>query len=175
MKTHRILAIIGMIIIAAASTLFPHPPNFTPLAAIALFAGAHLNDRRAAYAVTLGTLLLRDAVIGFHLLMPVIYVCYAINVMLGLWLRANQRPWRVVGAAALGSMIFFIVTNLAVWAALGSYPHTPGGLLSCYVAAIPYFRNTVASDLLYSVLMFGGFALAQARMPSLRAIVDAKG
>jgi hypothetical protein len=174
MNTHRILAIIAMILVAAASTLVPHPPNFTPLAAIALFAGAQLNDRRAAFAVTLGTLLLRDAIIGFHLLMPVVYVCYAINVCLGFWLRSNQRPWRVASVALLGSAIFFVITNLAVWATLGTYPLTADGLFACYVAAIPYFRNTVASDLLYSVLMFGGFALAQARVPALRPIAEVK-
>ena len=174
MNTHRILAIIAMIFVAAASTLVPHPANFTPLAAIALFAGAQLNDRRAAFAVTLGTLLLRDAIIGFHLLMPVVYVCYAINVCLGFWLRSNQPPWRVASVALLGSAIFFVITNLAVWATLGTYPLTTDGLLACYVAAIPYFRNTVASDLLYSVLMFGGFALAQARVPALRPIAEVK-
>ena len=174
MNTHRILAIVAMIVVAAASTLVPHPPNFTPLAAIALFAGAQLNDRRAAFGVTLGTLLLRDAVIGFHLLMPVVYVCYAINVCLGFWLRSNQRPWRVAAASLLGSLIFFLATNLAVWVTLGTYPLTADGLLTCYVSAIPYLRNTVASDLLYSVLMFGGFTLAQARVPSLRPAAELK-
>jgi hypothetical protein len=174
MNTHRMLAVIAMIIIATASTLVPHPPNFTPLAAIALFAGAQLNDRRVAFALTLGTLLLRDAVIGFHLLMPVVYVCYAINVGLGFWLRSNQRPWRVAGVTLLGSVIFFVVTNFAVWAAFDTYAHTAEGLLKCYVAAIPYFRNTVCSDLLYSIVMFGGFGLAQARVPALRPIADVK-
>ena len=170
MNTHRILAIVAMIVIAAASTLIPHPPNFTPLAAIALFAGAHLTDRRAAFAVTLGTLLLRDAIIGFHLLMPVIYACYAINVTLGFSLRANQRPWRVAGMTLLGSVIFFLITNFAVWATLGTYAPNVTGLFKCYIAALPYFRNTVASDLLYAVLMFGGLALAQSRIPSLQSV-----
>src|SRR3954464_7724357 len=105
MNIHRLLFIIAMIVVAAASTLIPHPPNFTPLAAIALFAGANLFDRRAAFAVTLGTLLLRDAVLGFHVLMPFVYACYALNVCLGFWVQMNQKPWRVASAALVGSSI----------------------------------------------------------------------
>jgi hypothetical protein len=163
-----------MIAVAAASSLIPHPPNFTPLAAIALFAGAEMADRRMAFVVTLGALLLRDAILGFHLLMPVVYACYAFNVGLGFWLSTNQKPWRVVSATLLGSTVFFLVTNFAVWIVLPAYPHTAEGLLRCYVAGIPYFRNTLASDLIYCIVMFGGFALAQSRMPSLRPAAAAK-
>jgi len=174
MNTPRLLAIIGMIALAAASSLIPHPPNFTPLAAIALFAGAQLGDRRAALTVTLGALLVRDALIGFHSLMPFVYACYALNVCRGYWLRTNQKPWRVIGATLFGSVFFFIVTNFAVWSALGTFPKTFDGLMACYVAGIPYFRNTAASDLLYATMMFGGFALAQSRIPSLRPPALAK-
>jgi hypothetical protein len=174
MNTQRFLAITAMIVVAAASTLIPHPPNFTPLAAIALFAGAQLTDRRAAFAATLGTLLLRDAILGFHSLMPFVYACYALNVCLGICLRANQRPWRVAGATVVGATIFFLVTNFAVWAILGTFPPTFAGLIACYVAGIPYFGNTLSSDLLYSIAMFGGFALVQSRIPSLRLAAVAK-
>ena len=174
MNTHRLLFIIAMVVVAAASTLIPHPPNFTPLAAIALFAGANLLDRRAAFAVTLGTLLLRDAILGFHVLMPFVYACYALNVCLGFWVRMNQKPWRVASATLAGSVIFFIVTNFSVWLVYDTYPQNAQGLIACYIGGIPYFRNTLASDLLYSAVMFGGFALAQLRMPSLRAAVTTR-
>jgi hypothetical protein len=174
MNTPRLLTIVGMIAIAAASSLIPHLPNFTPLAAIALFAGAQFGERRAALTVTLGALLVRDAIIGFHSLMPFVYACYALNVCIGYWLRKNQKPWPVIGATLFGSVIFFVVTNFGVWAVLGMFPQTLDGLIACYVAGIPYFRNTLASDLLYSTLMFGGFALAQSRIPSLRPFAVAK-
>ena len=167
MNVRRIIVIAAMIIVAAAASLIPHPPNFTPLAAIALFAGACLN-RRTAFALALGALLARDAILGFHILMPAVYACYAFNVCLGFWLRDKQSAWRVAGASLVGSIVFFVVTNLAVWAALDTYPHTAKGLLACYVGGIPYFRNTVASDLIYSIAMFGFFAFAQLRMPTLR-------
>lgn len=174
MNMQRFLAIIGMIVLTATSTLIPHPPNFTPLAAIALFAGAQFTDRRAAFVVTLGTLLLRDAILGFHLLMPFVYACYSLNVCLGFLLRADQRPWRIATATFVGSVIFFLVTNSAAWALLGTFPQTFAGLIACYVAGIPYFGNTLSSDLLYSIVMFGGFALAQSRIPSLRLDAVAK-
>jgi hypothetical protein len=174
MNIHRSLAIIGMIAIAAASTLLPHPPNFTPLAAIALFLGAQLNDRRAAFAITLGALLVRDTIIGFHSLMPFVYACYALNICLGVWIRSDQKLWRIAVVSVVGSTIFFFVTNFAVWALLGTFPQTGTGLVACYVAGIPYFRNTIASDLFYSLAMFGAFAFAQTRIPSLRPAALAK-
>jgi hypothetical protein len=168
MNIQRITIVVSMIVVAAASTLLPHPPNFTPLAAIALFAGAQLKDRRLAFGITFGTLLLRDAILGFHVLMPVVYACYAVNVCLGFLLREKQHPGRIAAASLFGSVLFFAITNFAVWAAFDTYAHTAQGLSACYVAAIPYFRNTLASDLLYSVLMFGMFAFAKSRLPSLR-------
>jgi hypothetical protein len=167
MNTHRIVVIAAMVVIAALASLIPHPPNFTPLAAMALFAGAHLN-RRAAFIVAIGALLIRDLVIGFHILMPAVYVCYLFNVFVGQRLNGIHTPRRVVTASVLGSVVFFLVSNFAVWALLNTFPKTPQGLLACYTAGIPYFRNTLASDLLYSVAMFGIFALAQNRIPSLQ-------
>ena len=167
MNIHRLIVIAAMIIVAAAASLIPHPPNFTPLAAIALFAGAYLNGR-ASFALALGALVARDAILGFHILMPAVYACYAFNVWLGFWLRDEQSVWRVAGASLAGSIVFFFVTNFAVWAAFNTYAHTARGLLACYVAGIPYFRNTIASDLLYSMAMFGIFAFAQLRIRTLR-------
>src|SRR5437016_5662851 len=111
MNIHRIAVITLMIVIAAASTLLPHPPNFTPLAAIALFAGANLKDRHIGFALTCGALLLRDAILGFHILMPAVYACYAFNVCLGFWLRENSKPWRIIGSSIIGSIVFFVATN----------------------------------------------------------------
>jgi hypothetical protein len=156
-----------MIVVAAAASLIPHPSNFTPLAAIALFAGAHLA-RRAAFTLAIGALLVRDLILGMHVLMPAVYACYALNVFLGAWLNGKHSPMRIVGASIIGSVTFFVVTNFASWVAFDTFPKTAQGLLACYVAGIPYFRNTVASDLIYSLGMFGLFALAQAQIPSLR-------
>ena len=167
MNIHRSIIIGFMIVVAAAASLIPQPPNFTPLAAIALFAGAHL-ERRAAFTLAIGALLVRDLILGMHILMPAVYACYALNVFLGTWLNGKHSPARIAGAAIAGSVTFFFVTNFAAWVAFDTFPKTAQGLLACYVAGIPYFRNTVSSDLIYSLAMFGLFALAQAQIPSLR-------
>jgi len=71
-------------------------------------------------------------------------------------LRATESPWRIGGAAALGSLQFFVITNFGVWlGAKFAYAHTLAGLAACYVAAIPFYGRTLASDLLYSAALFG--------------------
>jgi len=156
-----------MIIAAAVSRLLPDPPNLTPIAAMALFGGATFTDKRAAFLVPLLPLFLTDIFLGFSGLTAVVYGSFALIVCLGFWLRRRQSAGRIVAAALCGSMLFFILTNLAVWALTPLYPKTLSGLSECYVAALPFFRNTLAGDLLYSGLLFGGLAMAERRWPRL--------
>ena len=75
----------------------------------------------------------------------------------------------VIAAATLtGSCLFFLITNLAVWASGGIYPRTMVGLMECYTAAIPFFRNSLFGDCCYSFVLFGAWALAETRFPVLR-------
>jgi len=165
----RILAILSAILVAAVLRLVPHPPNFTPIAAMALFSGAYFGGRALALAAPLAALLLSDLLIGFYPEAIFVYVSVAATVLIGC-LLANRRTMLRVGAAALASsVLFFIVTNFGVWLMMNYYPKTPGGLAACYVAAIPFFQNTVAGDLFYAVLLFGGFKVAELLMPRLRA------
>lgn len=159
----QILTIAGMIIAATAASLIPHPPNFSPLAAIALFAGAHCSRKSTAFGIPLAILFLRDLAIGLHILMPFVYACYAFNVLLGLWLK--RAPFR---ASIIGSCAFFIVTNFSVWLLLGTYPPTATGLFACYVAGLPYFVNTLLGDLFYAGLMFGLYSLFQRQFATQR-------
>lgn len=163
----RPLVLTGMILAAAASRLCPHLPNFTPIAAMALFGGAHFADKRLAFGVPLLALLLSDALLGFHAGMPAVYGGFALIVALGLGLRANRTATTVAGTALAGALLFFLITNFAVWAAGVLYPRTWAGLGECYLAAIPFFRNSLAGDLFYAAVLFGGFALAQRRWPLL--------
>ena len=165
----RLAAILSAILIAAALRLVPHPPNFTPIGAMALFGGAYFGRRALAFAAPLGALLLSDLVIGFHSGMPYVYGSVALIVLLG-WAIARRIALVSVAAAAVASSVmFFIVTNFGTWATGELYPQTVTGLVACYVAAIPFFQNTLAGDLLFSALLFGGFALLEHRLPSLRA------
>lgn len=164
----RTAAIALMIVMAAASRLLPHPPNFTPIAAMALLGGAYLPDKRIAFALPLAALLLSDLVLGLHAGMWVVYGSFMLVVCLGFALRRSRSPLRVGGAALASSVLFFALTNLAVWAFGSMYPKTIAGLAACYTAAIPFFRNTLAGDAFYTALLFGGFALAQRGWPALR-------
>jgi hypothetical protein len=75
---------------------------------------------------------------------------------------------RIAGAAVAGSVLFYVLTNFGTWLTTGMYPRTLEGLAACYVAAIPFFQNTLAGDLFFSALLFGGFAVAERAIPRLR-------
>jgi hypothetical protein len=164
----RILVLISAIVAAAALRLVPHPPNFSPIDAMALFSGAYLGRRALAFAAPLAALLLSDLVLGFYSGMWVQYLTVALVVLLS-WLALKRvSPLRIGVAAGASSVLFFLVTNLGVWLLSGMYPQTLPGLGACYVAAIPFFQNTLAGDLFYSGLLFGGFALLERAVPALR-------
>ncbi|HKI97319.1 MAG TPA: DUF6580 family putative transport protein [bacterium] len=164
----RFLTLLGIVAAAAALRLLPHWPNFTPIAAMALFGGAHFSSRRAAFAVPLAAMLLSDAVLGFHAMMPFVYAAFVGAVGLGLLLRTRRTPLAIGAAALAASVGFFVVTNAAVWAVGGLYPHTAAGLLAALAAGLPFYAPTLAGDAFYTALLFGGFALAQRALPALR-------
>src|SRR5579859_6382099 len=158
----------SMILAAAASRLIPHPPNVAPITAMALFGGAYLTDKRLAFLMPMAALFLSDLVLGLYGHMEVVYGSFALVALLGLSLRKRRTPLRVAGTALASSVLFFITTNFGVWAFDALYPKTVSGLMACYLAAIPFFRNTLAGDALYTTVLFGGFALAQQWLPVLR-------
>jgi hypothetical protein len=165
----------AMILLAVATRLLYHfqpglvPPNFSPVEAVALFGGAYFADRRLALLVPLAAMALSDLVIGFHGLLWLVYACVAVSTVLGFGLRGKVGVARVAAYSVIGSTLFFIVTNFGVWFGSSMYPQTWAGLVECYVAAIPFYKNTLAGTLFYAALMFGGFALLRARVPQLRA------
>jgi hypothetical protein len=168
-NTSRLLAILAAILAAGALRLIPHPPNFTPIGAMALFSGAYLGRRGLmAFAAPLGAMLLSDAVIGFHSGMPFVYASIAAIVVIGWLVLQHKSPLRIGAAAVASSVLFFIVTNFGTWTMSGMYALTVSGLAACYIAAIPFFQNTIAGDLFYSGLLFGGFALLERAVPMLR-------
>jgi Family of unknown function (DUF6580) len=165
----RLIALLSAIAAAAALRLVPHPPNFSPIDAMALFSGAYLGRRALAFVAPLAALLLSDFVLGFYSGFWVQYLTVALVVLIGWAVLKRVSPLRVGGAAVASSALFFIITNFGVWALGNMYPHTVSGLAACYVAAIPFFQNTLAGDLFYSGLLFGGFALLERAVPMLRA------
>ena len=165
----RLTALLSAILAAASLRLVPHPPNFSPIDAMALFSGAYLGRRWLAFAAPFLALLLSDAVLGFYQGMEFQYVSVALIVILGAIVLPRTSLPRVGAASLASSILFFVVSNFGTWVVSGMYPHTVAGLASCYVAAVPFFQNTVAGDLFYSALLFGGFAIAKRLVPRLRA------
>ena len=165
----RLVALLSAILVAAVLRLVPHPPNFTPIGAMALFSGAYLGRRALAFVAPLGALLLSDLVLGFYLGQATVYFSVALIVMIGMVALTRRSVIRIGAAAIASSVLFFLITNLGMWLFSGFYPRTWSGLEACYVAAIPFFQNTIAGDLFYATLLFGGFRVAELLVPQLRA------
>lgn len=152
---------IGIVVVAALSRLIPHPPNFTVIGSLALFGGACFEVASAAYLIPLAAMLLSDAVIGFHRGMPVVYLCFLLTTLLGRRMQGDRSVGMITRMSFLSAVMFYLITNFGVWAG-GShlYPHTAQGLVMCYAAAIPFFGNTLAGTMIYSLGLFGAAELA---------------
>lgn len=149
--------------LAILGRLLPHPPNFTPLGGAALFGGAKLG-RPWNYILPLVVLLLTDRWLGFHNTMPYVYVGFIAMVWLGERASQNATVLKVGALSLTGSLLFFLLTNMGVWAVSGMYPPTLSGLVNCYVMAIPFFGATLLGDLVYSFGFFGLYALAEKQL-----------
>ena len=163
----RLLALLSAILLVAALRLVPHPPNFSPIGAMALFSGAYLGRRSLAFVAPLAAMILSDAVLGFYSGFWINYLAVAIIVIVGWVALSRVTVLRVGAAAVVSAVLFFLVSNFATFAGSGMYPHTLAGLEACYIAAIPFFRNTLAGHLFYAVLLFGGFRLVELMVPRL--------
>ena len=158
-KKDKILKfLIAMAFIAAgvALRIFPHAPNFTPVAAIALF-GAVYFTKKMALIVPMVAMAISDAFIGYYdlKLMAIVYGSFLLCVIVGFWLKKNKKWYTILGSAFLSAFIFFFFTNFAVFAFSDWYPKTVSGLISCFVMALPFFKNTLLGTLFYSAVLFG--------------------
>jgi hypothetical protein len=156
-----LIYISAIIVLAALTRLLPHPPNVSPITALALFAGAFIGDVRLRFAIPIAAMLLSDLILGFHAYMPVVYISFAIIVFLGIKLKDNNNSFYLLGASLAGSIIFFIITNFYVWFADSIYDKSFTGLIDCYVMAIPFFRNALFGDIVYSFVIFGAYKLVE--------------
>jgi hypothetical protein len=168
----------SLTVVAALARLIPHPPNFTPVGGMSLYGGAKLKGWRA-FAMPLALMVVTDILLyfvngyatsGFHMFRfntPFIYAAFLLNVLIGRTLLKKLSVARLGAATVLCSTLFFLITNFAVWLApdsgLGAvmYPHTLSGLITCYVAALPFFGTTLAGDALYTGVLFGLHAAAE--------------
>jgi hypothetical protein len=162
------VALIGLDVFAR---LVPHTLHFTPVAASALFAAATLRRRGFSLAVPLIALALSDAVLGFYdwRVMAVVYAASAAPAAIALCVGRLRSPFVLLVLACTSSVVFFLATNFAVWAFEAMYPRDLAGLGACYVTALPFFKNTIAGDLFWTCVLFGGRELFHAFRPAARA------
>lgn len=148
-----------LIIIGVFSRIAPHPANVTAVGALAVFSGSRFSTTKALI-ITVGTMLISDAVLGFHALMWATYGSFAFSIFLASRFLRKQSFIRIAGVTLTSSIIFYLVTNFAVWVVPGSmYPKTFVGLAASYIMALPFFRNSLVGDFFYSAIFFGGYEL----------------
>ena len=158
-KRLNIAIVVALIALGALLRVLPHPANFAPVAAIAIFGGAML-PRRYGILAPLAAMVVSDVVIGFHNLIPVTWGSYVLIALVsGIWMKKRTLT-RGITLTLSASIFFYVVTNFAVWVTSGMYAHTLSGLMSCYIMALPFFRNTLLSDMLFTASLFGLYWVA---------------
>ena len=164
----RFLLAVFLVALSVSMRLIPHPLNLTPAGAVALFSGACFDRKRWSFIVPFAALLASD-LLGhtFHQLTFVVYAAFALNIVIGMLIRdRRQSPAAVAAGATASATIFYAVTNFAMWTISTIYPKTFAGLVTCYVAAIPFYGTMLAGDLIYSALLFGTFVWVERRSPA---------
>ena len=176
----RNLSLTLFILAAALTRLLPHPPNFAPITAMAVFGAITFGRWRTAVVAPLVALFVSDLVREYMWRQGMsaqwgiyrgMWVTYSTTALIALMSRLAHRTRRVsviAGTTLFGSVVFFLVTNFAVWARGTRVPHTLDGLMDCYVFALPFFRNALAGDIVYAAVLFGAWALAERYVPALR-------
>ncbi|WP_338869351.1 DUF6580 family putative transport protein [Spirosoma sp. SC4-14] len=172
----RLITLCTIVLATALFRLLPHWPNFTPIAALALFGAATFERRWLGLAVPLLAMLLSDALIGFHGNMASVYVSFGLTWLLGLWALRRPSAGRIAAVSVTASVLFFLITNFAVWYGSTFYPQTMAGLMGCYAAGLAFydgtsfFLNGLLGDLFFNGVLFGGYYLLQQRFGVLKPV-----
>ncbi len=153
----KILKFVPVIVLATLLRIIPHPPNLAPIGALALFSGANLTGI-SAFIFPLSVMFLSDLVLGFHSTMPYVYLSFFIIVFIGRGIKKNNF-YKLAFSSLVSSIVFFIITNFGMWISTAMYSKNLNGLTTCYVFALPFFKNTIMGDLFYSLLFFYGIDL----------------
>lgn len=163
--------VLTLLVIAAALTrvlplAIPHIWNFTAVGALAIFAGAQFSDKRVAFILPLAAMALSDLFIGngFSWL---VYTGFVAMVACGLLIRNKVNTVNVVLASFISASVFYLITNFAFFYPISFYPHNFAGVMTSYTVALPFFRNMLIGNLIYSALLFGAFYLLSKRYPVL--------
>ena len=152
-----------LVAVDVVARIMPHAPNFTPIAASALFAGTVLRMRGLAFVVPFAAMLISDAILGFDTsrMTFVIYAMFLLPALIAYLPTRLRAPGMFAPAIVAYSLLFYVVTNFAVWAFTTMYPHTLAGLATSYAVGLPYLPQTIIGDLFWAAVFFGGAALFQ--------------
>ena len=156
----QLLIALALLVFGVALRFVPHVPNFTPVGAIALFGGAVLGWRLAVW-LPLGILIVSDVFIGMYGSIWFTWAGFLLVTLVGMALRNANLPSRILLGALGSSLVFFAVSNFGTWLTSGMYALTLSGLAECYYMALPFLRNSLMADVLYSAVLFGAFASAR--------------
>jgi hypothetical protein len=175
---------IGLMIVAFASRLIPHIPNFTPLESIALFGGVYLTSKRLSFLLPIAAIYFSDLILNntiYKIYYPDVegmvwistYMIWTIVAIVGITslghiLKNRLKPSTIIGFSFLGSILFFVVSNFGVWAGSLIYPKSLLGLIECYTAAIPFFRNSLISNMVFTIALFGLYELLSKKVYFLK-------
>ena len=164
-----ILLSIALVVFASLSRLVSHPMSFTPITALILFS-VYAFEGKWKIIVPVVAILCSDlalevsAGIGFHNGTWLVYSAYAVIALIGYFLIKNASAVRLLASSVLGSVSFFLVTNFALFypKSIGGnesvgYTHDLAGIAASYTAGIPFFRNMLTGDLLYTAVLFGAY------------------
>ena len=170
-----------MVLAAAFSRLLPHPSNFAPIGAMALFGAAYFSRKEIALLIPLLAMWLSDLVInnvvyaqyfdGFVFFYQGFYWTYGAFIAIGLLgfiLLRRVKVQNIFFASIAAALIFFLISNFGVWMSGTMYPKTVAGLMTCYTAGLPFLKNTLLGNLAYSGVLFGAFELAQYKIQALQ-------
>ena len=155
--TKKEKVLVSFVLIAALTRLIPHPPNFAPITAMSLFAGAYFTKKHLAYLVPILAMVISDLFLGFYTISIFVYLSFALITWLG-----QQKNKVTPKLVLLGSISFFVISNLGVW--LLYYPKTIEGLIACFTLAIPFFVTSLLGDVIYSIVLVYGFSVASKRL-----------
>ena len=149
-----IITFLFISVILALGRIIPHPPNFTPILATAIYTPYIVNDKWIAVLIPLSAMFIADIIIGFHPYMLWVYGAIGLSTLISSWsMRFNKKYIQLGVMAILSSILFFIITNFAVWAIWDYYPKTIDGLIICYIKAIPFFQNTLLGTIIYTAII----------------------
>lgn len=141
------------LVVGIASRVILHIPNFTPVVALALFSGAYL-PKRTAVLFPLSLMIISDFLIGWHDTILFTWGSVILISVLGFWTKHHKNPVSILSSSLISAVLFFVLTNFGTWLMSDLYPHTFQGLQECFVMAVPFFRATLLSTVIYAFAIF---------------------